>query len=78
MIEWHAGISSRNRWLMSDKLQIPLRPLMRQADSSIAKEKPDELVSLTSSLKATMDELGVKIEEVDAHAGDFAGACPCL
>jgi len=43
---------------------------LRQADSSIAKEKLGELVSLTSRLKATIDELGVKIEEVDVHAGD--------
>jgi len=37
------------------------------ADSSFAKEELDELVSLTSSLKAAIDKLSAKLEEVDAH-----------
>ncbi|CDG36209.1 Type-3 glutamine synthetase [Acetivibrio thermocellus BC1] len=40
------------------------------ADSSFAKEELDELVSLTSSLKAAIDKLSAKLEEVDAHEGD--------
>jgi len=41
------------------------------ADSSAAKGKLDKLVSLTSSLQAAIDQLGVKLEEVDAHEGDL-------
>jgi len=40
------------------------------ADSSFAKEELDELVSLTSGLKAAIDKLNAKLEEVDAHEGD--------
>ena len=40
------------------------------ADSSFAKEELDELVSLTSGLKAAIDKLSAKLEEVDAHEGD--------
>ena len=43
------------------------------ADSSFAKEELDELVSLTSSLKASIDKLGAKVEEVDTHEGDSLG-----
>jgi glutamine synthetase len=39
-------------------------------DSSFAKEELDELVSLTSGLKAAIDKLGTKLEEVDAQDGD--------
>ena len=40
------------------------------ADASFAKDELDKLVSLTSSLKAAIDKLGAKLEEVDAHEGD--------
>lgn len=40
------------------------------ADSSCVKEELDKLVSLTSNLKASIDMLGAKIEEVDMHEGD--------
>jgi glutamine synthetase len=39
-------------------------------DSTFAKEELDELVSLTSGLKAAIDKLGTKLEEVDAQDGD--------
>ncbi|NLX64241.1 MAG: glutamine synthetase type III [Clostridiaceae bacterium] len=40
------------------------------ADSSFAKEELDELVSLTSGLKAAIDKLGAKLKEIDAHEGN--------
>ncbi|HHY81656.1 MAG TPA: glutamine synthetase type III [Clostridiales bacterium] len=40
------------------------------ADSSFVKEELDKLVSLTSGLKASIDKLSAKIEEVDMHEGD--------
>jgi len=40
------------------------------ADSSFVKEELDKLVSLTSGLKAYIDMLSTKIEEVDMHEGD--------
>jgi len=41
------------------------------ADSSFVKEELDKLVSLTSSLQTAIDQLGAKLEEVDAHEGDL-------
>jgi len=37
-----------------------------------------ELVSLTSSLKAAIDKLSAKLEEVDAHEGDSLEHAPRL
>ena len=39
-------------------------------DSSFVKGELDKLVSLTSGLKAAIEKLGVKIEEIDASEGD--------
>jgi len=42
-------------------------------DSTCAKEELDELVSLTSALKASVNKLSAKLEEVDKHEGDSLG-----
>ncbi len=43
------------------------------ADSSFAKEELDKFVSLTSGLKASIDKLSAKIDEVDVHERDSLG-----
>jgi len=42
-------------------------------DSTVAKEELDTLVSLTSNLKASINKLSEKLEEVDKHEGDSLG-----
>jgi len=42
-------------------------------DSTVAKEELDTLVSLTSNLKASINKLIEKLEEVDKHEGDSLG-----